>query len=430
MTHLLSKDDWQGVYDLYKNSDSSVLASLRIWSAVAIGKDTDALKFIDTLKSTNESWRNWTKGMVYAELGKNDKAKDFFETVSLDFMNLNDYLYLSAFYHNAGFSDAADALHNQFAERPAGLYMLNQTSDYAWKDYAGLKNALSFSLVQAVSHSASMARSDLALLLLRMAQSMAVGQTDAIDYYLGMYFYANDGDYKPHFSKIGKASLFYPFVMLKYAENTEKFSAKRKELRAAVKQNPLFVPAVAKLVAINVQHDRKNDALRVLDNALSQPNLSEIGRAFFLKSRAHVYLVFGDTSKAQRDIDEAAVTLPADAGVLSEQARIWTATDGNRDDAYAYALALVKRFPAEIEIWDTLGRAVYAKDGATAALAIYEKVGRVAESCSSLFENLGDIYAELGDPAHAKTAYTKAISLSEDGMTIETVLRKKIKALK
>lgn len=430
MTHLLANDDWRGVYDLYKNNDSSVLSALRIWSSVAIGRDADALKFVDTLKNTNESWQHWTRGMIYAETNKPARAKESFEKVSLDFLNLNDYLYLIAFYNHNGFDDAARDLHDEFTARPAGLYMLNQSPDYKWDEYSGLKNALSFSLIQAVSHSASMSRSDLALLLLRMAENTAAGQADAINYYLGMYFYANDGDYQVYFDRITKQSLFYPFVMLKYAEKTEKFRTKRRELEAAIKQNPLFVPAVAKLTALNVQNNDERGALRVLDNALSQPNLSDIGRAFFLKNRAHVYLVFGNPSDAQRDIDEAAVILPADAGVLSEQARIWAAAGKNLDDAYAYALALVKRFPGEIEVWDTLGRAVLAKDGPDVALTIYEKVGRVAESCSSLFENLGDIYAEMGDAENARAAYTRAISLSEDGMTIEKTLRKKIKALK
>ena len=430
ITHLIKQGSWRDVYDLYKTNDSSILAPLRIWSSVAIGKENDAMKFMGTLKNTNESWQEWTRGMVYAATGKNAKAKEHFEKVSLDFMNLNDYMYLLAFYSNTGFDDAAAELHANFTERPAGLYMLNQSINYDWGDYDGFQNALAFSLVQTVSHSATMAGSDLSLLFLRMAENIASGNKDVINYYLGLYFYINDGNYREYFDRVPKSSIYYPFVLQKYAEKAGDFKTKRKELESAIKQNPLFIPGIVKLVSLHVQNDQERDALYVLSNALKRPNVSDLGRAFFLKSRAQVHLVFGNIEAAQQDIDEASLISPNDAGILSEQARIWAASGENLDEAYAYSLALVKTFPAEVEVWDTLGRVVLAKDGPDTALTIYEKVGRVAETCSSLFENLGDIYKELGEVDGARDAYKKAISLSEDGMTVEKVLEKKLKALK
>ena len=432
--HLLQSDDWRGVYDMFKSIDTVFLSPIRIWATVAVGRDADALKYIDSLGGTSESWRDWMRGMIYVETGKKDAAKKQFEKVSLDFINLNDYLYLMAFYGNNGFDDAADSLHERFTQRPGGLYMLNQNLDLDWADYSGHNNALAFSIIQTVSHSPMVARSDVGMLLLRFAQQVkthtSAYENDALNYYLGMYFFENAGDFREYFEKIPKTSMFYPFVLSKYAEKAGNFNAMRRELRASVQKNPLFVPSIVRLVGINIQHGLKTDALRVLNKALAQPNLPYIGRAFFLKNRAHVYLMFGDFARAQRDLDDAMDILPTDAGVLSEQARLWALQGLRLDDAYEYAIALVKKFPTEIEVWDTLGMVVKAREGAAVSLPIFEKVGRVAESCSSLFENLGDIYVELGDIAAARGAYARAILLSDDGMTIESVLRDKLKALK
>ena len=438
-THLIKNGDWAGVYERFVNNNSGVLSPLRIWSAVAVGKEADAIKFLDSLKHTSESWRNFTAGMIYAETGRKEQAKERFGKVSLDFLNLNDYAYLMNFYKTAGFDDAANELRNSFTSRPAGLYMLNQDINLDMSAYTGVRGALAFSLIQTVSHSAPMMQSDLAIMLLRMAELVrpdaaddngAAGNDDALNYYIGLYFYENDGNYQKFFDRIGKKSPYYPFILLKNADKAGDFDRMRAELSRAVNKNPLFVPAIMRLVGINVQHGRQSDALRVLDDAYAQPNLGDIGRVFLLKTRAQVNLTFGDAAAAQKDVDRATAVVPNDAGVLSEQVRIWVAENKNLDEAYAYSLSLVKKFPSEIEAWDTLGLVVWKKDGARDALAIYEKVGWVAETVSSLFEHLGDVYAELGDRDGAVAAYAKALKLSDDGMTIESVLNQKLKALK
>ncbi|MCL2331103.1 MAG: hypothetical protein FWC61_00995 [Proteobacteria bacterium] len=438
-THLIKNGDWAEVYSRFANNNSGVLSPIRIWSSVAVGKDADAIKFVDSLKHTSESWRNFTVGMIYAETGRKIQAKGRFGKVSLDFLNLNDYAYLMNFYKTVGYDDAAGELRANFTSRPAGLYMLNQDAGIDPAAYAGARGALAFSLIQTVAHSAPMMQSDLAIMLLRMAELVrpdaaadngAAGNDDALNYYTGMYFYENDGNYRKYFDRIGKKSPYYPFILLKNADKVGDFDSMRAELSRAVKKNPLFVPAIMRLVGINVQHGRQNDALGVLDGALGQPNLGDIGRAFLLKTRARVNLAFGDIANAQKDVDAATATLPADAGILSEQVRIWIAENKNLDEAYAYSLAFVKKYPSEIEAWDTLGLVVWKKDGARDALAIYEKVGWVAESVSSLFEHLGDVYAELGDASGARDAYLRALKLSDDGLTIESVLNKKLRNLK
>jgi tetratricopeptide (TPR) repeat protein len=426
--HLLDKGDWQGVYDRHKKDDSALGAPLRIWSSVAVGKSDDALKFIDKLK-TNDSWMAFVRGQVYVETDRPDKAAKQFEQVSIEFMNINDYLYIVSFYRHFGMDAAADRLQTEFTEYPGGMYMLNVGIQADWANYSGLNNALAFGLIQNVSHTQVMMYSDLSLLMLRfaeLARREKSPNSDALNYYLGQYFYNNGGDYGKYFLSIGKNSPFYSFAMMKIAEKTGDIS----ELKAAAEANPLFVPAVAKLVAKHVQTGEKKKALRVAERALGHKNLTETGRAFFLKIRANIHLAFDDPNAAQADIRAAADVLPTDAEILAIQSRIWSAEKRDLNTAYEYAIALVRQNPTSIEFWDTLGMAVWAKEGAQAALEVIERVGQISETCSVLFEHLGDLHAEMGNKKLARDAYLRAIDLSDDGLTVVPKLKKKIKNLR
>ncbi len=426
--YLLHKDDWKGIYDRHKKEDSALTAPLRIWSSVAMDKSADALKFIEKLK-TNDSWKAFVRGQIYAETGKVDLAVKEFEKVSIDFMNINDYLYIVSFYKHHKMDAAADTLQANFTERPGGMYMLNVKVSADWANYSGNKNALSFSLIQNVSHTQIMMYSDLSLLLLRfaeLAQSDDAKDKNALNYYLGQYFYNNGGDYKKYFTSIKSDSPFYSFAMMKLAEKTDDIN----ELRAAAEANPLFVPAVNKLVAKYVQAGDKKKALAVVDRALKNANLTETGRAFFLKTRANIHLTFGDLEDAQKDIRAAADVLPVDAGILAIQSKIWSAERRELETAYEYAIALVRQNPTDIESWDVLGMAVWAREGAEAGLEVIERVGQITETCSVLFEHLGDLHLELGNKKLARDAYLRAIDLSADGLTVVPKLEKKIKNLK
>ncbi|MDR0726477.1 MAG: hypothetical protein LBF37_00255 [Rickettsiales bacterium] len=426
--YLLSKDDWKGVYDRHKKDDSALTAPLRIWSSVALDNSADALKFIDKLK-TNDSWKAFVRGQIYAETGKIEAAAKEFSKVSIDFMNINDYLYIFSFYKHHDMLDAADTLQANFTERPGGMYMLNVKVSADWENYSGNNNALAFSLVQNVSHTQIMMYSDLSLLLLRFAELSQKGKSQdkkALNYYLGQYFYNNGVDYQKYFASIDSNSPFYSFAMMKLAEKPDDLD----ELRAAAEANPLFVPAVNKLVSRYVQVGDKKKAIAVVDRALKNSNLTETGRAFFLKSRANIHLTFGDLDDAQKDIRAAADVLPVDAGILAIQSKIWSAEKRELDTAYEYAIALVRQNPTDIESWDVLGMAVWAREGAEAGLEVIERVGQISESCSILFEHLGDLHMELGNRKLALDAYLRAVDLSSDGLTVVPHLEKKIKNLK
>lgn len=426
--YLVQNDKWDELYKRHKKDESALAAPLRIWASVATDRTKDALKFIKTLP-TNASWQNFISGQIYAETGDVDQAAESFADVGIDFLNINDYLYLMSFYRAHDMTENAEKLHDEFTARPGGMFMLEFENIPDWSVYSGIKNQLAFSLVQTVSHTQIMMYSDLSILLLRFAELTGPNfgnDSDAVNYYLGQFFYNNTGDYAQYFGQISSDSPFYSFAALRMAEKNDDIDA----VRDVVKNNPLFVPAVNKLIAYNIQHGNRRAALRTVNMALDDENLNEIGRAFFLKSRAHIYYMFGDYDDAQSDLHDASSVLPLDGEILALQAKIWAARGRNIEDAYDYAMTLIRQDPTDIMAWDTLGVVITVREGASPALDVIARVADVAASCSSLFEHLGDLYVALGDDRLARDAYLRAIDLSDDGLVIVPELQKKLRKLK
>ena len=426
--HLVNTDAWDELYKRHKKDSSALSAPLRVWSAIETGHSADAIKFIDTLQ-TNASWKSFVRGQIYAHTGDTARAAAEFAAVSPDFMNINDYIYIMSFYMAHDMNDAADALRRDFTTRPGGMYMLGFEKIPDRSNYSGSKNALAFSLVQAVSHTQIMMYSDLAILLLRFAQITGPAYTaenDAINYYMGQYFFNNAGNWQRHFDAIDSASPYYLFAVMRRAEKTDDIEA----LDKAVRKNPLFVPAAAKLVAHHTAHGDQRAALRVISRALDAENIPDAGRAYFTKLRAQVNFAFGDIEVAQKDLRAASNILPIDADILSLQAKIWAVQNRELDNAYEYAMTLVKQNPTDIIAWDTLGAVVAVRDGADAAMDVLVRVGEVANTCSSLYERLGDLYLQTGDKKLARDAYMRAIELSDDGLTVAPRLEKKVRNIK
>ena len=426
--YLIQNDMWKELHNRHKTDESALAAPLRIWSAIANDWRTNTFKFIDRLP-TNASWKSFVRGQIYAELGDTDTAAENFAAVSPDFMNINDYLYIMSFYTHHDMADAATQLRDDFTARPGGMFMRGYDNIPDWSVYAGYKNQLAFSLVQNVSHTQIMMYSDLAMLLLRFAQITApeFAETNGVvDYYLGNYFWNNSGDYGAHFARISPDSPFYLFGVLRNVEKNGNID----ELQDALREHPLFVPAVNKLVGYHIQHGNKRAALRVINRAIKDKNLNDAGRAFFTKGRAQINFAFGDMDAAQQDLRDASEILVMDAEIISLQAKIWAAQNRELDNAYDYAMMLVQQNPTDILAWDTLGVVVAQREGVDAALEVLERVGEVSETCSSLFEHLGDIYAITGDVEKAVESYMRAIDLSDDGLTVIPVIERKIRKIK
>ena len=93
-------------------------------------------------------------------------------------------------------------------------------------------------------------------------------------------------------------------------------------------------------------------------------------------------------------------------------------------------MTLVSKNPSDIIAWDTLGYVVAVREGADAALEVFERVSEVGATCSSLFMHMGDIYAEKGDKNRAMDAYMRAIDLSDDGLVVVPEIERKIRKIK
>lgn len=426
--YLLNNNKWDEMYRRHKTDESALSAPLRIWSSVATKRVNDALKFVDTLP-TNTSYKAFVRGQIYAETGDKDKATAEFAKVRSEFMNINDYLYIMSFYNHNNMQDAANTLRSDFTSRPGGMFMLDFDTIPDWSVYSGYKNALAFSLIQNVSHTQIMMYSDLSILLLRFSQIISSdtnNDTNAINYYLGQFFFNNTGDYARYFNNISRTSPFYSFAALRMADKSGDIT----ELEHVADNNPLFVPAINKIVAYHTKVGDKRAALRRINKALDNKRLPENGRAFFLKGRAQIHFAFGDVSAAQSDLHEASKILIADADILALQAKIWASENREIENAYDYAMTLVRQNPTDIMAWDTLGRVVAQREGAEAALDLLSRVGDVADTCSSLFEHLGDLYTQIGDMKLAQDAYKRAIYLSDDGLVVVPNIDKKLRNLK
>ena len=425
--YLVNNDKWDELYSRHKNDKSALAAPLRIWSSVAVNHKTEVLKFIDSLETRN-AWKSFVRGQIFAETGDIAKAKEAFIAVSPTFMNINDYLYIMSFYHHNGFDDLAADLKQEFTAQPGGMFVADFDNVPDWSEYSGLKNALAFSLIQNVSHTSVMMYSDLAVLLLRFAQ--VIGQdtsdTGAINYYLGQYFFNNSGDYEKYFSQIKSSSPYYPFAMLRVAEGMGEVL----KLRRVLREYPTFVPAINKLIAYHISHGNKRAALKIINRALNNESLSDYNHGFFLKSRAQIYFAFGDLTHAQSDLRAAADVLIVDGDTLALQAKIWAMQNRELDTAYEYAIGLVKQNPSDVFAWDVLGRVVAAREGVDAALELLSRVAEVANSCSSLFDNLGDLYVLSGNTKMARDAYLRAIELSGDGLVVAPRVQQKLRKLK
>jgi tetratricopeptide (TPR) repeat protein len=426
--YLVKNGKWDEVYNRHINDKSALYAPFRIWAGVAKNRITETLKYIDSLDS-NSSWRAFMRGQIYAEQGNIEKAAGAFANIGPEFLNINDYLYLMSFYTAHNLVDEANALREKFSSTPGGMFMTEYDNIPDWNMYSGYQNALAFNLVQNVSHTKIMLFSDLSVLMLRFAQIVGPESLffkNTVDYYIGQFYVNSGGNYAKFFNSIDFDNPFYLFGQMQIADESDSLHEMKKILR----QEPLFIPALNKVVARHTANGDKEMALRTINQAIRNSKISDQGRAYLLKRRALIYLLFDDIKRAQRDVHDASKILSVDGEVLAIQARIWVAQGREMDNAYEYALTMVKKNPTDIVAWDTLAVVVNANEGTDAAFEILERVGASATSCSSLFEHLGDAYLARGNKEMARESYNRAIELANDGLSVIPKIQKKIRKIK
>ena len=425
--YLLQNNDWKSVYKRHNKDESVLAAPIRIFSGSQTKNPKDTAKFIDSLKA-DKNWKSFVRGQIAVLNNDIDTAAKEFANVHPEFMNVNDYLYLMSFYRENEMFEDMEILRDDFMAKVGGMYMLNYDDIPDWSNYAGYKNNLVFSIVQTVSHTQIMIYTDLSLMFLRFAQIISDGTNmDAINYYMGQYYFFNAGDYEKCFNAISKSSPMYLFGQLKIAEKNNDMRA----IKKIVRQNPLFVPAVQIVLRDAIRKGDRSYALSVINRALKQKNLSIDGRVFFLRQRAYVYIMFGDAKRAQNDlgqIKEISDGISPETFML--QARVWAMQNKKLDDAYKYAMMFVKMNTSDINAWDLLSLVVEKREGVENALEILERVGEVAPASSAIYEHLGDFYTKQGDKDRAIKSYTHALDLSDDGLVVVPFVQKKLRKVK
>ena len=424
--HLVNKDDWKSVLKRHTKDDSALFAPIRIFAMANQGQTKESIKYVNSLKTSN-MWKSFVRGQIYALKGDIDKAAKEFADVHPDFMNINDYLYLMSFYRENKMFEDMEILKTDFVSKPGGMYVLDYEEIPQWSEFSGYKNNLVFSMIQMVSHTQIMMYTDLSLMMLRFSQIISnESNADALNYYMGLYYFFNNGDYEKQFAKISPSHPLYLFGKMKIAEKNGDLS----ELRQIVRKNPLFVPAVKILIANYIKNGEKNRALHIVNRALKHKNMTDISRVYFLKQRANIYLLFNQPKKAQKDLKtifDIDDRLTSDMLLL--QARAWYQTNRNLNDAYDYVMMLIKRNTSDVEAWDILGQIVEKQEGTTAALEVLERVGEISVDTSSLYEHLGDMYKKQGNKEKAINAYKRALELSDDGLVIAPIIKRKLRKL-
>ncbi|MBO4683582.1 MAG: hypothetical protein J5611_03345 [Alphaproteobacteria bacterium] len=421
---LAKNQKWDELYNRHKTNKSAVYAPFRIWSAIAKNRKTETLKYIDSAES-NPSWKAFVRGQIYAHYDEDTRAAEEFANVKTDFMNIGDYVYIMSFYIGHDMQPKADKLRQEFSSAPGGMFMADFDNIPNWDNFKGPQKSLAFNLLQNVSHTQIMLYSDLSILMLRFAQIIGPDAQffqDAVHYYIGQFLVNTRGNFSVYFDKIDKASPFYLFAKMKSANSV-------KEIQNVLKHQPLFIPALNKLVAYYTGQGSKHLALDTINQALKNKRLSDGGRAYLIKRRALVHLLFGDLKAAQKDIHTASKTLDKDGEILALQARIWAAQNREIENAYTYAMSLVKRDPTDVLAWDTVAVVVAVREGNDAALEILEKIGSSAKNCSALFEHLGDAYVKNGQNDKAVEAYRRAINLADDGFSVIPKIKKKLRKI-
>ena len=203
---------------------------------------------------------------------------------------------------------------------------------------------------------------------------------------------------------------------------------KRKTLSFSMKTLNILVDVGS---SVNVKNGNKRTALGFINRGLRQKNLTDEGRVHYLKQKIHVNLMFDDVNAAQKNMSEIKeIDTNITPDIMLLQARIWEKQNRNLEDAYNYAMTLIKMNTSDVNAWDILGLIVDKKEGVENGLEILERVGAVGVNTSSIYEHLGDLYAKWGDKERALRAYNQALDLSEDCLVVVPTIKKKIRKLK
>ncbi|MDR0319783.1 MAG: tetratricopeptide repeat protein [Rickettsiales bacterium] len=414
---------WKDAWKIVRAKDIFLLAPARIVAAVAAGQPEFAHKIADSNKAFPDLV-NFYHGFAHAVQGQPKSAKKYFDLMSDDFLNLNDFLFIRAFYLHHKMDEAAAALTERFAANPRGSFIADIADLPDWSNYDTYQKQVRFGLVSVVAHNPFMVGTGWGLVALRTAEAVALGEADdALNYYLGMNF-AGTGHGDFFFDRISEASPFRPFVMAQGG-------ASARVLEKLVKKYPSFTPAVGRLALLRIADGDLRGALKTIDRALDHAkDASPSTTVYLLKIRAHINLLAGELFEAENDLNEASLLMPKDHGLIADKARVWAAQGRALDQAYDLMVSLIKENPGVSDYWDAIGVVLNARGEGAEAAKIFERVQRIEPDVSSYAEHAGDAYSAIGEVRRAKDAYRRALDLKADGQINAREVRKKMNRLK
>ncbi|MDR0449340.1 MAG: hypothetical protein LBG89_02675 [Rickettsiales bacterium] len=417
-------DKWQDAWKLLKNKDIFLLAPAKIVAAVAAGQPDQAVKIADAQKAFPDL-ANFYRGFAYAAQNKPKSAKKYFDMMPGDFLNLNDFLFIRAFYLHHKMDAEAAALTERFAGNPRGSFIMDIKDLPDWSNYDTYAKQMRFGLTSVVAHNPFMIGTGWGLVALRTAEIVSGGiADDALNYYLGMNFWGQ-GKAAHFFDRIPEGSAFMPFVMVQTGGQSPR------ALEKLVKKYPSFVPAVAKLALMKAADGDMKRARNITDRSLdAAADASPATTAYLLKLRAHINYLAGELFEAENDLNEASNLSPKDQGLVADKIRVWAAQGRNLDQAYDLAVALIRNNPGTSDYWDAIGAVLTARGEAAEAVKIFERVLRVEPDVSGYAEHAGDALAADGQINRAKEAYRRALELKSDGQINAREVRKKLNRLK
>jgi len=427
---VLAKDSkWREANREFRSEGSQFWAPLRIWSMVGSNNRRGAIQFIDDMPRATSAWKDFQKGAVNAATRNPRTARRFFQAVPVSFMNLSDYHLVISFYDRFEFREELKELQALWNQNPGGVYMAEVDFAPDWSKYDTYQKMIAAGLIQKVSHSGGVAMGETGLLALRIAQMLGADEA-AIKYYIGMYFYSNNSDnYKRYWEPLLDNPIYGPFVRMRMAERLESRSEVTRALVKILRDHPLFLPALQSLWRREMAAGRDHEIMRALNRGIAQANEHDLVMAYLLRARAHTHYMMGDLNLANDDLEKAADLAPLDGSIMAMRVRVWAAKGENLNEAYRFAISLVRAFPSNIENWGLLAMVVRELEGEKQALELLERVAPVAEDSSELFMILGDLRVAAGNGVRAREAYQRALSLADDGLVIRRDIERKMRRL-
>ncbi|MDR2685354.1 MAG: hypothetical protein LBB23_01110 [Rickettsiales bacterium] len=417
--------NWKIVWRILKPNEFFLITPARIVAAIAAGDAPAAIKIAE--KEKTKDLKNFQLGFAHAISGNPKNARDHFNKLSPDFLNVSDYLFIRAFYLHNKMAKDAEKLSAKFRNSPRGSFIADIQTLPDWSNYDTRAKQVRFGLVSVVSHNPMLTGTAWGMLILRTADGADVGgNDDALNYYLGLSF-RDASTREKFFAKIPESSPFFPFVMVRRSDDAKGI----RELEKLVKKYPAFAPAAARLSLLHIADGDFKRALRVADNAIGAlSDATNITTAYLLKLRAHINYLSGEFAAAETDLGKAIGLSPDDSGLVADIIRVYAAMGKNADQAYDLAMDLIKTAPSESDNWDAMATILMTRGEWTEAVRIYQRVRRVDPGNSGYAARAGDALAGAGQINLAKDAYKAALELKGDGHINAREVRRKMNRLR